>query len=336
MNAPLRRIRAGGIALVVIVVLAVCGYRLLDRQGDRGWLDDLYFVVITISTVGYGEKSTLDPARQIWTIVVILFGLTASGYTIGGFLQLMTEGAIQRALGVRRMIREISRLEGHVIICGYGRVGRILSEQLRRQKQTVVVVESVEPKAREAEASGLLAITGDALEESALNLAGIERARVLVTALANDADNVFLTLTARNLNSKLMIVARGENPNTQQKLHQAGANRVVMTAAIGARWMATMITRPSAVEFLELISDRQVLDAELDEITIEKESRLAGRRIGEVVADWPHTLLIVAVKEAVGKMTFRPEPSHVLGSGDTLILLGETEAIRRFRQREGI
>lgn len=284
MNAPLQRIRTGAIALVVIVCVAVCGYRILDRQGDRGWLDDLYLVVITISTVGYGEKSILDPARQMWTIVVILFGLTASGYTIGGLLQLMTEGEIQRALGVRRMIREISKLEGHVIICGYGRVGRILSEQLARQKQTAVIIEVDGPKALEAAAAGVPTITGDALEEASLKQAGIDRVRVLVTALPGNADNVFLTLTARNLNSKLMIIARGENPSTQQKLHQAGANRVVMTAAIGARRMATMITRPSAVEFLELISDRQLLDAELDEITLEKGHKLWGK---ESVMSWP-------------------------------------------------
>ncbi|MCE9556085.1 MAG: NAD-binding protein [Planctomycetes bacterium] len=336
MNAPLRRIRAGGIALVVILVVAVCGYRFLDRQGDRGWLDDLYLVVITISTVGYGEKSTLDPARQIWTIAVILFGLTASGYTIGGLLQLMTEGELQRALGVRRMIREISRLEGHIIICGYGRVGRILSEQLVRQKQAVVVIELNPPKALEAEAAGLMTITGDALEEASLKLAGIDRARVLVTALPGDADNVFLTLTARNLNSKLTIIARGEHPNTQQKLYQAGANQAVMTAAIGARWIATMITRPSAVEFLELISDKQLLDAELDEITLDAGHKMVGQNIGDVVANWPHTLLIVAVKETAGKMTFRPDSKYVLKSGDTVILLGETEAILRLREREGI
>jgi len=336
MNAPLRRIRAGAIALAVIVLVAIVGYRLLDRHGDRTLLDDLYLVVITISTVGYGEKSTLDPARQIWTMVVILFGLTASGYTIGGLLQLMTAGEIQRALGVRRMIREIGKLEGHVIICGYGRVGRILSEQLMRQRQTAVVIELNGPKALEAEAAGLQTITGDALEELSLKQAGIDRARVLVTALPGDADNVFLTLTARNLNPKLMIIARGENPSTQKKLHQAGADRTVMTAAIGARWIATMITRPSAVEFLELISDKQQLDAELDEIVIEAGHKLAGRRIGDVVADWPHTLLIVAVKAAGGKMTFRPDASYELKVADTVILLGETDAIRRLREREAI
>ena len=336
MNTPLRRVRAGAIALVVIVVVAVCGYRLLDRHSDRGWLDDLYMVVITISTVGYGERSSFDPARQVWTIIVILFGLTASGYTAGGLLQLMISGEVQRALGVRRMIREIGKLDSHIIICGYGRVGGILAEQLKRQKQPFAVIELNPTRAQHAESAGMLTITGDALDEASLKSAGIERARVLVTALPGDADNVFLTLTARNLNSKLMIIARGEHPSTQQKLHQAGADRAVMTAAIGARWIASMITRPSAVEFLELLSDTQLMDAELDEITLNETHPLAGRRIGEVVANWPHTLLIVAVKEAAGKMTFRPEPNYVLAANDTVILLGESESIRRLREREAI
>jgi voltage-gated potassium channel len=336
MNRPLQRIRTGAIALVVIFIVAVAGYRLLDRQGDRTLLDDVWLVVITISTVGYGEKSTLDPARQVWTMFVILFGLTASGYTIGGLLQLMTAGEIQRALGVRRMIREIGKLHGHVIICGYGRVGRILADHLTRQKQEFVIVEREEAKAAEAEEAGHLAITGDALEEKALMAAGIERAKALVTALPSDADNVFVTLTARNLNAGLTIIARGEHPDTQKKLHQAGANRTVMTTAIGARWIASMITRPSAVEFLELVADTHILDAELDEIELSPGHKLAGQTVGQIVAGWPHTLLIVAVKEAAGRMTFRPDSNYQLKPNDIVILLGESEAIRQFRIRERI
>jgi voltage-gated potassium channel len=199
-----------------------------------------------------------------------------------------------------------------------------------------VVIENSLPRAQHAEGAGALTITGDALDEGSLKSAGIERARVLVTALPSDADNVFLTLTARNLNRKLMIIARGEHPSTQQKLQKAGADRAVMTAAIGARWIATMITRPSAVEFLELLSDTQMLEAVLDEVTLHGGHELVGRSIANVAADWPHTLLIVAVKEAGGKLTFRPETSYVLGAGDTLILLGEGESVRRFRQQEGI
>jgi len=336
MNRPLQRIRNGATALVVIFIVAVAGYRLLDWNGDRTLLDDIWLVVITISTVGYGEKSTLDPARQIWTMFVILFGLTASGYTIGGLLQLMTAGEIQRALGVRRMIREIGKLQNHVIICGYGRVGKILADHLTRQRQEFVIVEIDAAKATEAEAAGHLSIAGDALEELSLKSAGIQRAKVLVTALPSDADNVFVTLTARNLNATLTIIARGEHPSTQKKLHQAGANRTVMTSALGARWMATMITRPSAVEFLELVADTHILDAELDEITLVPEHKLVGQTIGQVVANWPHTLLIVAVKEAAGKMTFRPDSNYELKPGDTVILLGEGEAIRQFRQREEV
>jgi len=147
---------------------------------------------------------------------------------------------------------------------------------------------------------------------------------------------VFVTLTARNLNTHLTIIARGEHPNTQQKLHQAGANRTVMTTAIGARWITTMITRPSAVEFLELVADTHILDAELDEIALSPGHKLTGQTVGRVVAGWPHTLLIVAIKEAAGKMTFRPDSNYELKPNDIVILLRESEAIRQFRQREGI
>ncbi|MCE9545175.1 MAG: NAD-binding protein [Planctomycetia bacterium] len=333
---PLARIRRGAIALVVIFALAVCGYHYLAPPAERDWLSDTYLVMITLATIGFGEKSQFDPARQIWTMVVIIVGLTASGYTIGGLFQLLLAGEIDRALGVRRMTRDINRLVGHVIICGFGRVGRILAEQLERQRQPFVIIDTKAELTQEAQDLGYLVITSDAMEESALNAAGIDRARVLVTALPADADNVFLTLTARNLNSKLWIIARGEQPGTQKKLRQAGANRAVMTAAIGARWIASMITRPSTVEFLELVSDTETLDAVLDEIVLQASHRLVGRSVGEVVADWPHTMLIVAVKGASGQMTFRPDPGYALAAGDTLILLGEGEAIRQFRLSEGI
>ncbi|REJ65886.1 MAG: potassium channel protein [Planctomycetota bacterium] len=328
MRTPLERIRLGAFLLAMVLVGSVIGYHFLDP--DTHWLDDLYMVVITVSSVGFTERPDTTWQFQLFTIGVIVFGMSAAVYTIGGFLQLITVGEIDRVLGVRKMAQGIQRLDQHVIICGFGRMGRRLASELGRERRSFVVVENRPEAAEDASRDGHLVQLGDAREEDVLRAAGVERCRVLVTALPVDADNVFITLTGRNLNPGAMIIARGEHPSTTQKLRQAGANRVVMPTAIGAQRMATMITRPSTGEFLELVADDRVMDVELDELTVTAGSPLLERSVDEIVADWPHTMLIVAVKMAGGKMVFRPEPDYRLAAGDTVILMGQSEDVARF------
>ncbi len=230
MNVALRRIRWGAILLAVILAASVCGYRLLGRS----WLDALYMVVITVATVGFGEHTDLPPAEQVLTIAVILFGISAWVYTVGGFLQWMTEGELEKALGARRMTSEIHHLQQHVIVCGFGRMGQMLAHDLRCAKQRFVIIENDPQRVILAESLEYLVYSGDATEEDVLTAVGIERAKTLVVALPNDAASVFITLTVRNLNRDLQIIARGEQPSTQKKLVQAGADRVVLPATIGA------------------------------------------------------------------------------------------------------
>ncbi len=162
--------------------------------------------------------------------------------------------------------------------------------------------------------------------------AGVQRAKSLVSALPHDADNVFITLTARNLNPKLQIIARAEQLTTNKKLLQAGANRVVMPASIGAQRMAAMITRPSTVEFLELVADRNVLDVELDEFEIPANSPLIGKKLGDTGLRPKYSLLMVAVKRRVGVLVFNPEPDYIFQPEDVAIIMGRTEDIQRFHQ----
>ena len=244
---------------------------------------------------------------------------------------MMTEGEIDRALGLRHASRGIKRLSDHVVLCGFGRMGEILAQELDRNKLPFVIVENEPERIAEAALHKHLALNDNATEEEALLLAGVERAKTLVTTLPRDADNVFITLTARNLNPKLMIIARGEFQSTEKKLIQAGADRVVLPAATGALRMAAMITRPSAVELIEVVAGRQMAGVEVDELTISPGNPLEGVTVGESQTRSRHGLLIVAVRSPGGTLLFNPGADTALQSGGSVIVMGRQADIDRFR-----
>jgi voltage-gated potassium channel len=329
---PMKRMRAGLITLGVIFLVGVFGYWM------AGWelLDSIYMVVVTLSTVGYREVNDLTPALQIFTCILIVFGVSTALYIMGGLLQMMFEGEINRALGMRRVSREIERLRGHIVICGFGRMGEILASELERQKKEFVVVESDSDRIAEATALNYLAINDDSTEEESLEHAGVHRAKTLVTTLPRDADNVFITLTARNLNADLQIIARGEYESTEKKLLQAGANRVVLPAATGALRMAAMITRPSAVELIEVVAGRQIGEVDVDEFQLPEESPLVGTTVRDSQAGSRHALLIVAIRRSGGELEFNPPAHHTFETGDSIIVMGRLENIEGFRSEHKI
>jgi voltage-gated potassium channel len=328
MSVSLRRVRMGAVVLAGVFVASVIGYRLAGRD----WLDAVYMVVITIATVGYGEGSALSPGEQVLTMAVIVLGISAAVFTLGGFIQMTMEGELERALRLGRTSRAIDKLSSHVILCGFGRMGQILAKELNAKKQDFLVIDGSSAMIAEAQNHGYLVLLGDATDEATLIAAGVERAKTLVTALPNDAANVFITLTARDLNRSLLIVARGEQQSTEKKLLQAGANRVVLPAAIGALRMAAMVTRPSTIELMELVSGQSTLDVEVDEILIAEGSTLIGKSLGDSRLHRPGGLLLVAVKQAAGGMLFNPASELVFSAGDTLVVLGKVEDIDRFRR----
>jgi voltage-gated potassium channel len=244
---------------------------------------------------------------------------------------MMAEGEIDRALGLHRVSREIDRLSGHIVICGFGRMGEILAHELQRQKKSFVIVEKDQDRVTEATAQRYLALSDDATEEEALVRAGVARAKTLVTTLPGDADNVFITLTARNLNPELTIIARGEFPSTEKKLIQAGADRVVLPAATGALRMATMITRPSAVELIEVVTGQQIAEVEVDEVQVPEGSPLVGISVRDSQTRSRHGLLIVAIRRPGKPLEFNPGGEAVFDGGTSVIVMGRTADIDRFR-----
>jgi voltage-gated potassium channel len=332
MTHSVYRLRKGALVLGIVMILSVCGYRLFGYD----WVAAIYMVVITIASVGYGETSNVSTNQQIFTIFVILFGLLATGYTLGGLAQMLFEGELERVLGIQRMNREIENLQQHTILCGYGRTGQLLASELKRHNKRFVVVEHTLASYQQAVENDYLAIHGDATEDKTLLNAGLLRASSLISGLPNDAANVFITLTARNLNKDIQIIARAEFASTEKKLRQAGADRVVLPATIGAQQMVRMITRPSTADLMDLIAQQGNLDLELDEIHVPVASKLIGVTVSDSEAHREHHLLVLAIKQVNGKMIFHPAGDYRFQSQDTIIVLGDSEKILRFRQQYAV
>lgn len=242
----------------------------------------------------------------------------------------MTEGEIERVLNSRRLTQGIEQLRNHIIICGYGRMGELVAESLQHRGASFVIVESDDERLESARASGSFVVGGDATEEHVLEDAGIHRAATVVTTLPDDASNVFITLTARNLNGRVTILARANSKSTERKLKQAGADKIVMPTLVSADRLIRMITRPTAADLVDLVTDSTFSDIELDELAIPDGHALVGRTLAQTNAHRDHRILVVGVKKCPGEMVFNPGGSYVFEAGDTLIVMGQAQDIEQF------
>lgn len=337
LTGPFRKIVIGVAFFVLIFLVAVAGYL------AAGWqlADSVYMVIITIFGVGYGEvKPVESPALRAFTISVIISGYAAVIYTVGGFVQMLIDGELNRALGARRMTRGIERLSGHAILCGFGRLGAMLAQELSKTNKPFVVIENDEARIREAESSEYLVVMGNATDEDTLHRAGIERASVLATVLTDDAANLYITLTARELNPNLEIIARGESGAAEKKLLRCGANKVVMPAAIGAARLAHMITRPAAESLLADVDVQSNLNDELaqiglslDELKISANSPLSGHRVADIEVQGNRGFLIVAVRRHDGQVILNPPGETPLLTGDVVIVVGHHDDLPQLAKR---
>lgn len=333
MRTPLQRIRFGAISLASVLIVSVIGFRLI---GDHTWLESVWLVVVTISTVGFSEKSGQEPAFQAFTIFVILMGVSSAAYTCGGFIQLLLEGEVARAMGQRKMTKDINRLNNHVVICGFSRLGHDLANQLKHRKIPFAIIDISDAKVAKANDLDYLVIKGDATHESVLEEVKIGKARALATALPSDADNVFITLTARNLRPDIQIIAKSEQESSCRKLRQAGADKIVMPHRAGAQQMERMISRPTTADLFELFAEASHMEMELDEIEVLNNSKLMGVSIDESGIKEQFNVLVVGIKDASGAFHFNPQPDELIGKGDTLLVIGEVENINRLKEKFSI
>ncbi len=323
------RLRNALLSLIGVLLLGMLGYLAL------GWHvgDALYMVVITLGTVGYGEVQPIDtPMERTLTIALIIMGTLVLGYTVSALVSFVAEGEIQQFLGHQRTLRLMKGLKHHVIVAGYGRMGSLLCAELTTAGIQVVLIDRTDTHQAEIERRGLLLIVGDATDEKVLLDAGLDRARALVCAIPSDAENVFITLTARQLAPNLEIIARAEHPSTQKKLKQAGANHVVLPASIGATRIASLLTNPSAVEFIELVTKRSRLAIEMDEILVREGGSLAGRSLRDADIGRLTGLIVIAVKRASGHVEFPPGRDLPFSPGDAIVVIGRSENLAQFRK----
>jgi voltage-gated potassium channel len=337
MQSSIRKVIFGLIFFAVSCLVAIVGYVL------AGWgvVEAVYMVTITIFGVGYGEVRPIEePGLRLFTMGVIVAGCTSSIYVMGGFVQMIAEGELNRFLGARRMTRGIDKLTNHVIVCGYGRVGRILAEDLKRSQQKFVLIDTNQERLQEAETSGLLVIVGDATDEQVLESAQVQHARVLATVLPDDAANVFITLTARELNPDMEIIARAQSPSTEKKLLRSGASRVVLPAAIGASRIARLITRPSAEKMLAdslqqdtLAEDLEQVGLRITELTIHEDSDFVGRPMSELSFSNAVQFVVMGIRAANGEIVHDPGPDYVLATNDVIILLAHRDVALQLRRK---
>ncbi len=318
-------------SLAALLVLGSLGYVIIE-----GWsfFDALFMTVTTLSTVGYGEVHPLDRAGQAYTMVLILAGVGVMLYIVGALAKVVVEGEIQEALGKRKIRRRVQKLKDHYIICGYGRLGKIIARQLSHAGIPLVVVESDPEVIAKVEAQGYSLVAGDATREEVLLEAGLERAKGLVAVLHSDAGNVYITLTARSLNPRLFIVARGEEPGSQQKLLRAGADKVESPYEMGGRKMAHTILRPTVTTLMELAMQEGV-EWSMEEIAVSERSPLVGVPLIDTGIRKDLNVIVVAMKRGDGSLLFNPTPQTVLQGGDTLIMVGMRHNLERLEEMMG-
>lgn len=315
---------------IVLLAIGTLGYVLIDN-----WpvMDALYMTVITLTTVGYGEIRDISNAGRLFTIFLIIMGVGFYLYVVSYIIQFLVEGRIREVLGRRRLEQQINRLNNHYIVCGYGRIGRVLCRYLVQKYLDVVVIEKNLDRIPVIDEDGVLYIIGDATEEATMVRAGIDRAKGLLTVLATDAANVFLVLTARQHNPDVFIVARAEMNATKNTLLAAGADKVISPYDLGARRMAHAILRPTVIHFLELAFADDQTDIQLEEFTVGSKSTLAGVKLMDSNIRQDMNLIIISIKKSDGNMIFNPAADYLFTEGDIVIAVGENRNLMKLERR---
>jgi len=316
--------------LIFINAVGVIGYMVIEGWNFR---DSLFMTVITITTVGYGEVHKLSPDGEIFTIILLVFGVGIILYLLGVEAKFLFEGQIEDIIGRKRLEKKIRDLKDHYIICGFGRMGRVIAKEFAMKNIETLIIDKIDVP--DLEKGDFLVVQGNASNEDVLLNAGIEKAKGLISVLSSDADNLYLVLSARELNPDLFIVARASEESTEKKLLRAGADRVVSPYHTGGLRIANSILKPAVVDFIEYATKSGNLELQLEEVTITKGSRLHGISLQETGIGKELGIIVVAVRKEDGTMEFNPSSNSVIVSGDTLVALGETSKLKKLEKIAG-
>lgn len=321
------------VALLALVSFGgTAGYMLIEGWN---WWDAVYMTVITITTVGYREIHELSFAGQVFTTVLLLTGVGTALYTFSLMTAVLVEGGLHERWERRRRTRMLDDLDGHFIVCGYGRIGSTIVEEFRRQQVPHVVIERDADRVQEVLEQGGLAVEADASREEVLARVGIQRARGLIAVVGTDAENVFTILSARLMRPDLFIIGRAETEDSRRKLTRAGADRVLSPYQIGALQMAQTALRPAVVDFVQLATGSNNLELTMEQVLIEPSSQLAGQTILAANLRQRYGVVVVGIQHPDGSMEFNPPPETQMKTGDSLVVLGRQEQLREMENAAG-
>lgn len=327
MKLLLRRLAFIASLIALTILMGTVGFTLIEGYPA---FDAFYMTVITVSTVGYSEIHPLSHAGRIFNSFLIFFGVTTIFFAIGAMTQSIIELELGEYFGKRRTRRMIDKLENHFIICGYGRVGRNAASELQRSRVPFVVVDRNPERAEKAMQAGLLAVAADSTRDETLRAVGVERARGLISALATDADNLFVILSAKNLNAKLYVATRAGEEEAEDKLRRAGADAVFAPYTTAGFRLAQAVLRPHVFQFFDVATKSLGLDVNIEQVRVPEESEFVARSLGQSQIRRDLGVIVLAIRKADGRMLFNPPAETMIAAGDHLIVMGEPGNLRIF------
>ena len=311
----------------ILFFISVMGYMMIEKWN---FLDSVYMTAITVTTAGFMEVHELSSAGRIFTSIVLVAGVGYFFYIAGLIVQSIVEGEIKAILGRKRLDKKINKLKNHYIVCGYGRIGRVLSQLIKEETSDIVVVDNDDGLVDTLGKDKMHYIQGDASDEEILEKAGIKNASFLIAALGTDTANVFLVLTARQLNPDIYIMARASGTDVKNKLMIAGANRVESPYDTGAMSMGLKLLRPSVSSFLDIALSRKSEAIQIEELFVPKSSKYTNVVLKDSGIRQDFNLIIISIKKTSGEMLFNPHFETLIEPGDTVIVMGKTPDLKKF------
>jgi voltage-gated potassium channel len=324
-----RRLVLIAIALAGTLAAGTVGFILIEHYSA---FDAFYMTLTTVTTVGGGEIGRLSHAGRIFNAFLIFFGVIALLLAIGAMTQTVVELELNQFFGKRRVKKMIEKLHGHYIICGFGRVGRGAADELRQQGAQFVVVDHNEEKVERAIKEGMLAVLADASRDDVLRDVGIDRAKGLIATLASDADNLFLILSARTLNSKIQLTARVAEQTSEGKLLRAGADFVFAPYNSTGHRMAQALLKPHVQQFIDFTTQNMEVKVNIEQVRVSARSGFVDSTIAGMQIRSEMGVIVLAIRKADGKMVFNPPPDSTIAVGDHLIVMGQADGLQKLEQ----
>ncbi len=315
--------------LLITVCIGTVGFSLIEGWGI---FDAFYMTLTTITTVGYQEVRPLSRSGRVFNSFVIFFGVSAMFFAVGAMTQTIIELEFADRYGKRRKDRMISQLDDHFVVCGFGRVGRNASYELQRANAQFLVIDRSEERVARASEAGMLAIVADATNDDDLRKAGVLRARGLIAALPSDAENLFIILSAKTLNSSLIVVTRASEEQNENKLRRAGADTVFAPYTMAGRRLAESLLRPHVVEFLEFATSLVGPKIMMEQVRIGSGAQAASRTLGTLLSSSDANVIVLAVRRSDGQMIFNPSTDSQIRAGDFLIVLGDKPSLNELEK----